>query len=165
MADRNQPHFRVGIGFDAHRFGQGRPLILGGINVPHSQGLEGHSDADVLSHAICDALLGAMAEGDIGQHFPDSDPRYRGIQSLQLLRQVRKMAATRQFCVANVDATIVAQVPPLSPHLSEMRAKLAESLGTDVTTVSVKATTTEGMGFPGRSEGIAAFAVALLEKL
>ena len=154
---------RIGTGFDVHALVAGRPLVLGGVTVPFERGLAGHSDADVLLHAIADALLGALALGDIGRHFPDTDPRYRGADSRVLLRHVAGLVANAGYAVGNVDATIVAQAPRLAPHVDAMRANIAGDLGCDVGRVSVKATTTEQLGFTGRSEGIAAMAVALLE--
>jgi 2-C-methyl-D-erythritol 2,4-cyclodiphosphate synthase len=154
---------RVGQGFDVHALVPGRPLMLGGVRVPHDKGLAGHSDADVLIHAVCDALLGAAGLGDIGRHFPDSDPRYKNIDSRQLLRHVRDLLAQGGWRVANVDATIIAQAPRLAPHIDRMRANLAEDLGIPLAQVNVKATTTERLGFIGREEGIAAQAVALIE--
>ena len=146
---------RTGIGIDSHAFAPGRPLILGGVEIPHDQGLAGHSDADVLSHAITDALLGAAGMGDIGQHFPDTDERWRGADSIELLRTVRGMVGA----VEHVDATVMMERPKLSPHRDAIRARLEEVLGC---TVNVKATTGEGMGFVGRGEGVAALAVATL---
>ena len=154
---------RIGTGFDVHALVAGRPLVLGGVTVPFERGLAGHSDADVLLHAIADALLGALALGDIGRHFPDTDPRYRDADSRVLLRHVAGLVANAGYAVGNVDATIVAQAPRLAPHVDAMRANIAGDLGCDVGRVSVKATTTEQLGFTGRSEGIAAMAVALLE--
>ena len=153
---------RIGIGFDAHRFARGRRLVLGGIEIPHDRGLEGHSDADALLHAVCDAILGALALGDIGKHFPDTDPRYRGIA--ELLRRVCVLAARRGRRVGNVDATVVAERPRLAPHVDAMRERIAAVVGVAPDRVGVKATTTEKMGFCGRGEGIAAMAVVLLEK-
>lgn len=155
---------RVGIGYDAHRFCAGRELVLGGVRIPHEKGLEGHSDADVLLHAIADALLGAAACGDIGLHFPDSDEQYRGIDSLELLRRVGEVISTRGYSVGNIDVTVIAQGPPISPHTGAMRAGISAALDCGENRVQVKATTTEGMGFTGRGEGIAAMAVALLEE-
>ena len=155
---------RIGIGFDAHRFARGRRLVLGGIENPHDRGLEGHSDADALLHAVCDAILGALALGDIGKHFPDTDPRYRGIASAELLRRVCVLAARRGRRVGNVDATVVAERPRLAPHVDAMRERIAAVVGVAPDRVGVKATTTEKMGFCGRGEGIAAMAVVLLEK-
>ena len=151
---------RTGIGYDIHRLVAGRPLILGGVEISHPMGLLGHSDADVLTHAIMDALLGAVADGDIGRHFPDSDPRWQGADSLALLRQVVARLAANGWRVGNVDATILAEAPRLAPHIATIRARLAEALGVPVTAVSVKATTVEGLGAIGRREGIAAMAVA-----
>ena len=154
---------RIGTGFDVHALVAGRPLVLGGVTVPYERGLAGHSDADVLLHAVADALLGALALGDIGRHFPDTDPRYRGADSRVLLRHVAGLVANAGFGVGNVDATLVAQAPRLAPYVDAMRANIASDLGCDVARVSVKAKTTERLGFTGRGEGIAAMAVALLE--
>lgn len=153
---------RIGHGFDAHRFASGVPLVLGGVKVPHDKGLAAHSDGDVVIHALCDALLGAAALGDIGKHFPDTSDKFKNIDSRILLRSVVEKLREESHGVLNVDVTIIAQEPKLAPHIDAMRANLAEDLGTDCARVSVKATTTEGMGFTGRGEGIAAFAVALL---
>ena len=153
---------RIGQGYDAHRFGADRPLVLGGVVVPHDRGLLAHSDGDVLVHALCDALLGAAALGDIGRHFPDTDPAYAAIDSRILLRRVMAVLSDRGLRVLNADATIVAQRPRLAAHLPAMQANLAQDLGVAVGQVNVKATTTEGMGFTGRGEGIAAYAVVLL---
>lgn len=155
---------RVGHGYDVHRLVAGRDLILGGVKIPHPTGLHGHSDADVLIHAVCDACLGAAGLGDIGRHFPDTDPRYRGIDSRLLLRQVREEIAARGFRAVNVDATIIAQAPRLAPYLPQMAGNIAADLGVPPEAVNVKATTTERLGFPGREEGIAAHAVVLVEK-
>jgi 2-C-methyl-D-erythritol 2,4-cyclodiphosphate synthase len=155
---------RVGHGFDAHRFATGRPLVLGGVTVPHDQGLEAHSDGDVVIHALCDALLGAAGLGDIGRHFPDDDPAFAGIDSRVLLRRVRDQLAERRLEVTSVDLTVVAQRPRLAPHVESMRTRLAEDLGMPVERLNLKATTTERMGFTGRGEGIAAFAVVLLDE-
>jgi 2-C-methyl-D-erythritol 2,4-cyclodiphosphate synthase len=155
---------RIGQGYDAHRFAPGRRLVLGGVEIPHGQGLLAHSDGDVLIHALCDALLGAAGLGDIGRHFPESDPAYRGIDSRVLLRRVVTALEAKGLRVGNVDATVVAQQPRLAPHIPVMRALLAQDLGVAEGRVNVKATTTEGMGFAGRGEGIAAYAVALLEE-
>ena len=155
---------RIGQGYDAHRFAPGRRLVLGGVEIPHGQGLLAHSDGDVLIHALCDALLGAAGLGDIGRHFPDSDPAYRGIDSRVLLRRVVAALEAEGLRVGNVDGTVVAQQPRLAPHIPVMRALLAQDLGVAEGRVNVKATTTEGMGFAGRGEGIAAYAVALLEE-
>jgi 2-C-methyl-D-erythritol 2,4-cyclodiphosphate synthase len=155
---------RVGLGYDAHRLVPGRPLILGGVEIPHAQGLLGHSDADVLSHAIGDALLGAVGAGDLGTHFPDRDPAYKDISSLILLERIMAVVRDRGFAPVNVDATIVAQQPRLAPHIPAMQAKLAPILGLTPAEVNVKATTTEHMGFTGRGEGMAAYAVVLVTK-
>lgn len=154
--------FRIGHGYDVHALVVGRKLILGGIEIAHAKGLAGHSDADVLIHAVCDALLGAAALGDIGRHFPDSDPRYKGIDSRVLLRSVGERIAERGFSVGNVDATLIAQAPRLAPHIPQMIANLAADLGVEPDRINIKATTTERLGFAGREEGIAAHAVALL---
>ena len=154
---------RVGQGFDVHAFAADRKLVIGGVEIPHEKGLLGHSDADVLLHAVCDALLGAAALGDIGKHFPDTDPRYRGIDSRKLLREVAKLLADRGRRVVNVDATIVAQAPRMAPHIPKMVANIAEDLGVEAHYVNVKATTTEELGFTGRGEGIAAQAICLVE--
>jgi len=155
---------RVGLGYDAHRLVAGRPLILGGVNIPHTQGLLGHSDADVLSHAIGDALLGAVGAGDLGTHFPDKDPAYKDISSLILLEKIMKVVRDRGFQPVNLDATIVAQEPRLAPHIPAMQANLAPILGLTPVEVNIKATTTEHMGFAGRGEGLAAYAVVLVAK-
>ncbi len=155
---------RVGLGYDAHRLVEGRPLILGGVAIPYHLGLLGHSDADVLTHAIGDALLGAVGAGDLGSHFPDKDPAYKDISSLILLGRIMAMVRDRGFAPVNVDATVVAQAPRLAPHLPEMRARLAPILGLAPEDVSIKATTTEHLGFAGRGEGIAAYAVVLVAK-
>jgi 2-C-methyl-D-erythritol 2,4-cyclodiphosphate synthase len=153
---------RIGYGYDVHRLAPGRPLVLGGVTVPAERGLEGHSDADVLTHAVADAVLGAAALGDIGSHFPDSDERWRGADSLLLLRTVVERAGEAGWAVGNVDATVVLEHPRLRPYIDEMRGRLADALGVDAGAVSIKATTGEGMGFAGRSEGAAAHAVCLL---
>ena len=154
---------RIGQGYDAHRFTDGRPLVLGGVTIEHPQGLEAHSDGDVLIHALCDALLGAAGLGDIGRHFPDSSSEYENIDSRVLLRQVMAQLTARGMHVGNVDITVVAQAPKLSPHIEFMRACLAADLKRHSSHINIKATTTEGMGFAGRGEGIAAYAVVLLE--
>ena len=151
---------RTGIGFDTHRLVEGRRLILGGVDIPHTHGLLGHSDADVLTHAIMDALLGAVAAGDIGQHFPDTDPQWAGADSLALLRAVVARLAAQGWRVGNVDATVLAERPKLLPHIPAMRERLAAAMGVGVGAVSVKATTVEGLGAIGRREGISAMAVA-----
>ena len=153
---------RVGIGYDVHRLTEGRKLILGGVEIEHEVGLLGHSDADVLLHAISDALLGAAALGDIGKHFPDKDPQYKGISSLILLSHVGRLLTEHGYAVGNIDATIVAQAPKLAPHIDAMRVNIADALGIAVGQVGVKATTTEGLGFAGTKEGMASYAVALL---
>jgi 2-C-methyl-D-erythritol 2,4-cyclodiphosphate synthase len=153
---------RVGLGYDAHRLVAGRKLILGGVEIPHAQGLLGHSDADVLTHAIGDALLGAVGAGDLGTHFPDRDPAYKDISSLILLDRIMKLVRDRGYQPVNVDATIVAQEPRLAPHIPAMQARLAPILGLTPAEVNVKATTTEHMGFAGRGEGIAAYAAVLV---
>ena len=154
---------RTGLGYDCHRFAEDRRLVLGGVVVPHERGLLGHSDADVLTHAIIDALLGAAALGDIGQHFPDTDERFRDADSLGLLRAAVSLLTERGFTIVNVDATVVIERPKLAPLREEIRARLAEALGVGVDGVSVKATRGEGMGFVGREEGAAALAVATIE--
>ena len=155
---------RIGHGYDVHRLTEGRKLILGGVEIPFEKGLLGHSDADVLSHAVMDALLGGAALGDIGQLFPDSDPAYEGADSLVLLRRVADVLAEHGYAVGNVDATVLAQRPKLAPHIPEMRERLAAAMGVEPSRVSVKATTEEGLGFTGAGEGIAAHAVALLSE-
>ena len=157
-------NMRVGLGFDVHAFAQGRKLILGGVDIPHHQGLLGHSDADVLAHAVADALLGAARAGDIGKLFPDTDPAYAGADSMVLLAAVAKHVRELGFEIVDVDSVISAQAPKLSPHRDAMRANLATAMGIDVENVGVKATTTERLGFEGREEGISAQAVALLAK-
>ncbi len=154
--------FRVGQGFDVHRFGAGDHVVLGGVRIPHERGLEAHSDGDVVIHALCDAVLGAAGLGDIGRHFPDDDPRWRGADSRTFLRAVAAMAREAGLAVINADVTVVAQAPRLAPHVEAMGANLAADLGIAPARVNVKATTTEGLGFTGRGEGIAALAVALL---
>lgn len=153
---------RVGTGYDVHRLVEGRELIMGGVKIPYEKGLLGHSDADVLLHAIMDALLGAAALGDIGKHFPDSDPAYKGISSMILLKKVGELLTKEGFVVENIDATIIAQAPKMRPYMDAMRENIAEGLGMDVKHVSVKATTEEGLGFTGNGEGICAQAVCLL---
>ena len=155
---------RIGHGYDVHRLVAERPLILGGVTIPYERGLLGHSDADVLAHAVMDALLGAAALGDIGGMFPDSDERWRGADSLRLLEQVTARLAENGWAIGNVDATVLAQAPKLAPHIPEMRRRLAAAMGIDVTQVSVKATTEEHLGFTGAGEGMACHAVALLSR-
>ena len=157
-------NLRIGHGYDVHRLVTGRKLILGGLQVPYELGLDGHSDADVLLHAIMDALLGAAALGDIGQHFPDSDPAYAGVSSMVLLKSVGGLLKHAGYAVVNIDATVLAQKPKLAPYIEEMRRRIAETLGIGFDRVSVKATTEEGLGFTGEGKGIAAHAVALIEK-
>lgn len=154
--------FRIGQGYDVHRLVEGRDLWLCGVMIPHSLGLLGHSDADVAIHALCDALLGALALGDIGKHFPDSEPEYKGIDSRILLRHVMELVRTNGYDVGNVDVTVMAQKPKLAPYIQEMRRTLADTMNVAVDQVSVKATTTERLGFEGREEGISASAVCLL---
>jgi 2-C-methyl-D-erythritol 2,4-cyclodiphosphate synthase len=155
---------RCGIGYDAHRIADGRKLILGGVEIAHSGGLEGHSDADVLSHAIADALLGAIGQGDIGHHFPNTDESIRGISSLEILQRVNSLLGERKARAINVDATLIAEAPKIAPHIPTMREKIASALGLDLTRVSIKATTNEGLGTIGRGEGMAAMAVASVEQ-
>lgn len=154
--------FRVGHGYDVHKLVEDRKLIIGGVEIPHFKGLLGHSDADVLAHAICDALLGAVALGDIGKHFPDNDDRYKDIDSLVLLEKVCELIRNKGYEISNVDSTILAQAPKLRPYIDEMRSKLAKAMKLDIDELSVKATTEERLGFTGREEGIAAHAVVLL---
>jgi 2-C-methyl-D-erythritol 2,4-cyclodiphosphate synthase len=155
---------RTGIGYDVHRFAEGRPLILGGVHLPHPRGLEGHSDADVLLHAIADAILGACALGDIGHHFPPSDPAYRDADSVKLLAQVAQLVATQGFEIQHVDSTVITEAPKIGPHVEAMRDAIGAALHLPRESVSVKATTNEGMGFIGREEGIAALAVATVRQ-
>lgn len=155
---------RVGLGYDVHAFAEGRPLVLGGVTIPHPRGLAGHSDADVLAHALTDALLGAMREGDLGAHFPDTDPAYRGISSMELLRRAAALMSGRGWRVVDADCVLVLEEPRVAAHRDEMRERLAGALGVGVDSVGVKATTTEGLGATGRREGVAAYAVALLER-
>ena len=154
--------FRVGFGYDVHRLVEGKPLILGGVTIPNDKGLLGYSDADVLIHAVIDAILGALGKGDIGQHFPDSDPAYQGADSLTLLKKIVGLAHDKGFAVNNLDASIVAQKPKLSPYLNDMKERLSTVLEVDPDLLNVKATTTEGLGFCGREEGVAAYAVVSL---
>ena len=155
---------RIGHGYDVHRLAEGRKCIIGGVEIPHEKGLLGHSDADVLLHAIMDAVLGAMAAGDIGKLFPDNDPTYKGADSLVLTRRVAEVMVERGYRLGNVDATVIAQAPKLAPHIPAMRERIAEAFGVEVDRVSVKATTEERLGFTGSGEGIAAHAVCLLEE-
>lgn len=157
-------NMRIGHGYDVHRLVEGRRCIIGGADIPFELGLDGHSDADVLTHAVMDALLGALALGDIGRHFPDTDPAYKGADSLALLRHVSALIREKGWQVGNIDATVLAQAPKLAPHREQMRGNIAAALGLPVSRVSVKATTEEGLGFTGSGEGIAAHAVALLDQ-
>ncbi|HIY12674.1 MAG TPA: 2-C-methyl-D-erythritol 2,4-cyclodiphosphate synthase [Candidatus Agathobaculum merdipullorum] len=155
---------RIGHGYDVHRLVEGRKCIIGGVDIPHETGLDGHSDADVLVHAVMDALLGALALGDIGKHFPDTDPRYKGADSMALLRHVAALIAKEGYRLGNLDATVLAQAPKLAPHIMQMRENIAAALGCEVSRVSVKATTEEKLGFTGAKQGIAAHCVCLLER-
>lgn len=157
-----KPPYRIGQGYDVHRLVEGRPLIIGGVVIDYEKGLLGHSDADVLTHAVCDALLGALALGDIGGHFPDTDPEYEGADSMRLLEAVTRMVREKGYVLLNVDATIVAQAPKMAPHIPAMRENLAKALQADLSQISVKATTEEKMGFTGSGAGISAQAVCLL---
>lgn len=156
--------YRVGTGFDAHRFSRGRKLVLGGVEIPFELGLEGHSDADVLTHAICDAILGAIGEKDIGSHFPDSDSRYRGVSSLVLLGHVTVLSNSKDFKIENIDSTVVCERPKLSAYISQMKKRLSSVTRVSEDSLGIKATTTDGMGFTGKGEGIAAYAVVLVKK-
>ncbi|MBQ0027404.1 MAG: 2-C-methyl-D-erythritol 2,4-cyclodiphosphate synthase [Lachnospiraceae bacterium] len=153
---------RIGMGYDVHRLVPERRLIIGGVDIPYEMGLLGHSDADVLLHAIADALLGAAALGDIGKHFPDTDPKYKGADSLKLLSEVGKLIEKEYYLIENIDATIIAQAPKMRPYIDEMRQNIADALGIDISQVSVKATTEEGLGFTGSKEGISAHAICML---
>lgn len=155
---------RIGMGYDVHKLVEGRDLIMGGVKIEHEKGLLGHSDADVLLHAIMDALLGAAALGDIGKHFPDSDPQYKGISSIKLLEHVGKLLADNNFFIGNIDATIIAQAPKFRPYIDQMNENIANALGIDVSQVNVKATTEEGLGFTGAKEGISSQATCLLNQ-
>ncbi len=156
--------YRIGNGYDVHRLVEGRKLILGGVEIPHTKGLDGHSDADALCHALCDALLGAVGAGDIGHHFPDTDAQWKDISSLILLEKVGKICAERGYKVVNTDATLIAEQPKLAPYIDKMKQNIAKALAIGPAQVNVKATTTETLGFTGREEGLAAQAVILLEK-
>ena len=158
-------NIRIGHGYDVHRLVEGRDLILGGVKIDHRLGLLGHSDADVLVHAIMDAIIGALALGDIGKHFPDTDPEYKGISSLKLLEKVRELCASSGYSVSNIDATLILQKPKVAPYIEDMRRNVASVLGMSVDDVNVKATTEEKLGFTGREEGVSAHAVALIERL
>jgi 2-C-methyl-D-erythritol 2,4-cyclodiphosphate synthase len=153
---------RTGIGYDVHRFAPNRPLVLGGVSIPHDQGLEGHSDADVLLHAIADAILGAAALGDIGQHFPPGDEKWRGVDSRKLLRQSVDLVRSAGWQLVNLDATVIAEAPRIGPHSAAMRLEIRDATDLPIDAISIKATTNEGMGFVGRSEGIAAMAIATI---
>ena len=155
---------RIGIGYDVHRLVDGRKLIIGGVDIPYEKGLLGHSDADVLLHAICDALLGAAGLGDIGKHFPDTDPRFKGSSSVKLLGEVSRLLGEKGFHVNNIDTTVVAERPKLAPHITQMTANIATAVNVDKEAVNVKATTTEGLGFAGKGEGIAAYAVCTIAR-
>ena len=156
---------RIGMGYDVHKLVEGRKLILGGVEIPYEKGLLGHSDADVLLHAVMDAMLGAAALGDIGKHFPDTDPEFEGISSLKLLKRAAATVRKNGYTVDNIDATIIAQRPKMAPYIEQMRHNIAKALGTDVENINVKATTEEGLGFTGSGEGISANAVCLLERI
>lgn len=155
---------RVGFGYDVHKFAKGRKLILGGVEIPHSKGLLGHSDADALLHSICDAILGALADGDIGKHFPDTDKKYKGISSLKLLSEIPKILKQKKANLVNIDTTIVAEKPKLASYTDKMRKNISKALKISSDKISVKTTTQNGLGFIGKGEGIASFAVVLLEK-
>ena len=155
---------RCGIGYDVHRLAEGRQLVLGGVEIPHSRGLEGHSDGDVLSHAIADALLGAICAGDIGQRFPNTDESIRGISSIKILQRVSELLAEKKARAVNVDATVIAEAPRITPHIPAMRKKIAQAIGAPESRVSIKATTNERLGAIGRGEGIAAMAIATVEQ-
>ena len=156
---------RVGMGYDVHKLTEGRKLILGGVDIPWEKGLLGHSDADVLIHAIMDALLGAAALGDIGKHFPDTDPRYEGISSIELLKKVGELLEEKGYVVENIDATIIAQKPKMAPHIPTMRENIAEALGIKISQLNIKATTEEGLGFTGQGEGISSQAICSLYRI
>lgn len=158
------PQFRIGFGYDVHEFAENRKLIIGGVEIPHSKGLLGHSDADVLLHAICDAMLGALALGDIGMHFPNTDEKYKDADSKKLLKHVDELIHANGYEVSNIDSTVLLQKPKLFPHVNEMRRTIAEIVNLSVSQISIKATTTEGLGYVGREEGCAAHAVVLLIK-
>lgn len=153
---------RIGMGYDVHKLTEGRDLILGGVNIPWEKGLLGHSDADVLIHAVMDALLGAAALGDIGKHFPDTDPAYKGISSILLLQHVTELLREHNFEIGNIDATIIAQKPKMAPHIPQMRTNMAQAMGIDESRLNIKATTEEGLGFTGSGEGISSQAICLL---
>jgi 2-C-methyl-D-erythritol 2,4-cyclodiphosphate synthase len=155
-------NFRIGQGYDVHRLVDGRRMVLGGVEIPFEKGILGHSDADVLLHAICDAMLGALALGDIGKHFPDTDPQFKNISSITLLSKVNQLVVSRNYRTVNIDATIVLQRPKIAPYVDDMRKNISQAIGISVDDISIKATTSEGMGFTGTGEGIVAFAAVLL---
>lgn len=161
----NTPNFRIGTGYDVHRLVEGRDLVLGGVKIPFDKGTLGHSDGDALTHAIADAVLGALALGDIGQHFPDTDPKYEGVYSIELLSHIMGLVKEKGYTVSNLDATLILQRPKIMRHLPEMRQKLANAMGIDFEQVSVKATTTEGLGMTGTGDAVAAQAMCLLSKM
>jgi len=156
---------RIGMGYDVHRLVENRKLILGGVNISYEKGLLGHSDADVLIHAIIDSLLGAASLGDIGKHFPDNNEKYKDISSVYLLKEVGNLLKESQYCIANIDSTIIAEKPKMAPYINEMKLNISSALGIDIDKISVKATTEEGLGFTGRQEGISAQSICLLEKI
>jgi 2-C-methyl-D-erythritol 2,4-cyclodiphosphate synthase len=156
---------RVGIGYDVHKLVENRKLIIGGVEIPHEKGLLGHSDADVLLHAVMDSILGALALGDIGKHFPDTDEKYKGADSIKLLEFVYNLILEKGYCIGNLDCTIIAQAPKMAPHIQNMRANIAKSLNTDIENINVKATTEEGLGFTGNKEGISAQSICFLVKI
>ncbi len=156
---------RVGLGYDVHKLVEGRNLIIGGVNVPHEKGLLGHSDADVLTHAVMDSILGALALGDIGKHFPDTDEKYKGADSIKLLEFVQNLVDEKGYAIGNIDCTIIAQSPKMAPHIDNMRENIARALNTSIDNINVKATTEEGLGFTGAKEGIAAQSICLLVKV
>ena len=162
MNQKQQPPFRIGHGYDVHRFGEGDFIVLGGVKIPHHSGFIAHSDGDVLIHALCDALLGAIAAGDIGQHFPDNDDKYKNIDSTVLLEKTNQLLMKTDYVIANIDLTIIAQTPKMSPHIQAMSQTLADVLNIKKTQINIKATTTESLGFAGREEGIAVHAVVML---
>lgn len=155
---------RIGLGYDVHKLVEGRPLIIGGVNVPHDMGLLGHSDADVLTHAIMDSILGALALGDIGKHFPDTDEKYKGANSIKLLEHVNNLINEKGYEINNIDSTIIAQSPKMAPYIYQMRTNIAEVLNTDIENINVKATTEEGLGFTGTKQGISAQSICLLNR-
>lgn len=157
-------NYRTGIGFDVHAFAEGRNLIIGGVHIPYEKGLLGHSDADVLLHAICDALLGALALGDIGKHFPDTDPKYKNTDSIELLKNVFALIKSKNYTIGNVDAVVAVQKPKLSPYIEEMRKNISGALESSIEQISVKATTTEKLGYVGREEGVSSMATVMLVK-